>query len=251
MSGPRTLVIVPTYNEIENLETVVEKALEALPEARVLVVDDNSPDGTGEKADRMASREPRVQVLHRSSKRGLGSAYLEGFRWGMDHGFDLLVEIDADLSHDPSDLPRLIAASAESDLVIGSRYVPGGRVLGWSSGRHLLSRAGNLFARVSLAIPIHDSTSGFRCFRFEVLKGIELESVTTDGYGFQIDMAYRAVVGGYEVVEIPITFVERGLGRSKMSGRIVVEALLKVAFWGVRDLFTLRRGRRRSRVGKN
>lgn len=223
----RALVVVPTYNERELLPALMEAVLALEGGWRLLVVDDNSPDGTGALADEAAAREPRVRVLHRAEKEGLGPAYLAGFReaLGMD-GVHFIAQMDADFSHDPKDLPRLLAALAEADLVIGSRYVPGGRTEGWDLRRRLLSRFGNLYVRAVLQAPVRDLTAGFRCWRRETLEGIDLGAVATRGYGFQIEMAYRTVQAGFRVTEVPICFTERRAGKSKMSGSIVTEALL-------------------------
>lgn len=231
------LVVVPTYNEVTNIVPLLDQVLVSLPRCVVLVVDDGSPDGTGDVVRAYGSKDVRVQILQRDAKSGLGRAYLAGFRWGLERDFEHFIEMDADHSHYPTDLPRLYSAGQKAALVIGSRYVQGGGVQGWSRGRHLLSRAGNLYSRTMLGFRIMDSTSGFRCFRREVLESIDLDSVRSDGYGFQIDMAYRTVRMGFEVVEIPIYFRERTTGRSKMSRAIVVEAIASVTFWALRDLF--------------
>ncbi|MEU3101329.1 polyprenol monophosphomannose synthase [Streptomyces griseoflavus] len=233
--GPlgRALVIIPTYNEAENIKAVVGRVRKAVPEAHVLVADDNSPDGTGELADELAAADDHVQVLHRKGKEGLGAAYLAGFRWGMEHGYDVLVEMDADGSHQPEELPRLLTALKGADLVLGSRWVPGGRVVNWPKSREFISRGGSLYSRVALDLPLRDITGGFRAFRAETLTGLGLEDVASQGYCFQVDLARRAVKAGYHVVEVPITFVERELGDSKMSRDILVEALWRVTAWGV------------------
>ena len=234
MSG--VLVIIPTYNEIENLERIVERLLAAVPAAHALVVDDASPDGTGELADKLADGEPRVHVLHRSEKEGLGPAYVAGFSWGRARGFDVLVEMDADGSHDPEQLPDLLAALERgADLALGSRYVPGGRVVDWPLHRLLLSRAGNTYVRWALRLPLRDATGGYRAVRGALVDALPFEDVASHGYCFQVDWAWRAVRSGARVVEVPITFAERTLGRSKMSGSIVREALVRVTEWGLRD----------------
>jgi len=237
----RALVVVPTYDERENLPSLV-KAVLALPAGwRVLVVDDNSPDGTGQLADSMAAAEPRVTVLHRPGKEGLGPAYVAAFREALGRrDVDFIAQMDADLSHDPSDLPRLLAATGEADLAIGSRYVRGGRTAGWGMRRRLLSRGGNLYVRAVLRLPVNDLTAGFRCWRAGALKAVGLDSVRARGYGFQIEMAYRAVAAGCRVVEVPICFTERRGGRSKMTGSIVSEALALP--WRLRRLRHLPRG---------
>ena len=224
--------MLPTYNEAENVEAIVRAALPHLASTgidhRVLVVDDGSPDGTGDLADRLAAEIEAVHVLHRPRKEGIGPAYLAGFAHAMANGADLLLEMDADFSHDPADLPRLIEAADRADLVLGSRYVPGGRVTDWGLGRRLISRGGSLYARILLGVPIHDLTGGFKCFRREVLERLDLKSVGTDGYGFQIEMTYRAIRAGFRVEEVPIVFRDRRVGASKMSARIALEAFLKV-----------------------
>ncbi|MEF9902556.1 polyprenol monophosphomannose synthase [Streptomyces sp. P9-A2] len=233
--GPlgRTLVIIPTYNEAKNIKAIVGRVREAVPEADVLVADDNSPDGTGALADELAAGDDQVQVLHRKGKEGLGAAYLAGFHWGTEHGYGVLVEMDADGSHQPEELPRLLTALKGADLVLGSRWVPGGRVVNWPKSREYISRGGSLYSRVALDLPLRDITGGFRAFRSETLEGLGLDEVASQGYCFQVDLARRAVKAGYHVVEVPITFVERELGDSKMSRDILVEALWRVTAWGV------------------
>ncbi|MGW0548164.1 polyprenol monophosphomannose synthase [Streptomyces altiplanensis] len=233
--GPlgRALVIIPTYNEAENIKPIVSRVRAAVPDAHVLVADDNSPDGTGKIADEIAAGDDQVQVLHRKGKEGLGAAYLAGFRWGIEHEYGVLVEMDADGSHQPEELPRLLTALKGADLVLGSRWVPGGRVVNWPKHREVLSRGGSTYSRVLLGVPIRDVTGGFRAFRAQTLEGLGLEEVASQGYCFQVDLARRAVEAGYHVVEVPITFVERELGDSKMSRDIVVEALWRVTAWGV------------------
>ncbi|HZI92268.1 MAG TPA: polyprenol monophosphomannose synthase [Thermoleophilaceae bacterium] len=225
-------LVFPTYNEAENVEAIVRASLPHLAstglEHRVLVVDDGSPDGTGEIADRLAAEIENVEVLHRSRKEGIGPAYLAGFQHAMAAGADLLLEMDADFSHDPAALPRLIGAADRADLVVGSRYVPGGGVTDWGLGRRLISRGGSLYARFLLGVPVQDLTSGFKCFRREVLERLDLEAVGTDGYGFQIEMTYRAIRAGFRVEEVPIVFRDRRVGASKMSARIALEAFVKV-----------------------
>ncbi|MGW7578081.1 polyprenol monophosphomannose synthase [Streptomyces sp. NPDC054765] len=228
-----TLVIIPTYNEAENIKPVVSRVRSAVPEAHVLVADDNSPDGTGKFADELAADDEQVHVLHRKGKEGLGAAYLAGFRWGIDHGYDVLVEMDADGSHQPEELPRLLTALKSADLVLGSRWVPGGRTVNWPKYRQLISRGGSTYSRLVLDLPLRDITGGFRAFRARTLKGLGLDDVSSQGYCFQVDLARRAVQAGYHVVEVPITFVERELGDSKMSRDIVVEALWRVTAWGI------------------
>jgi dolichol-phosphate mannosyltransferase len=223
----RALVVIPTYNEREMLPAIAAAVL-ALPGGwKLLVVDDSSPDGTGELADDLASRDGRVTVLHRLRKEGLGPAYLAGFAEGLQRrDVDFLMEMDADFSHDPADLPRLLEAARDADLVIGSRWIPGGGTQGWDLRRRLLSRWGNAYVRLALGIPVRDATAGFRCWRRQALEAIDRSAVKTRGYGFQVEMAYRALKAGCQVVEVPICFTERRAGQSKMSGSIVSEALL-------------------------
>ncbi|MEU3979830.1 polyprenol monophosphomannose synthase [Streptomyces sp. NPDC026672] len=227
------LVIIPTYNEAENIASIVGRVRESVPEAHVLVADDNSPDGTGKLADELAAADDHVHVLHRKGKEGLGAAYLAGFRWGLDNDYGVLVEMDADGSHQPEELPRLLTALKNADLVLGSRWVPGGRVVNWPKSREAISRGGSLYSRLALDLPLRDITGGYRAFRRETLEGLGLDQVTSQGYCFQVDLARRAVKAGFQVVEVPITFVERELGDSKMSRDILVEALWRVTAWGV------------------
>jgi dolichol-phosphate mannosyltransferase len=246
----RVLVVLPTYNEAANIEEVLRRVRESLPEGSVLVVDDGSPDGTAEIAERLGEKLGQVAVLRRSGKQGLGSAYRAGFRWGLEHGFEAMVEMDSDLSHDPAALPDLVAPLAQGyDLVVGSRYIPGGSIPNWSRSRWLLSRGGNLYAAWVLGMPVTDSTSGFRAYRAEILKAVDLDSVRADGYGFQIEMCHRVLQAGGRVTEVPIRFVDRVRGTSKMSGAIVVEALGLVTWWGLQRLVRAwRRDGRRSGV---
>lgn len=232
-AGERILVVVPTYNERESLQPVLRRLRSAVPEADVLVADDDSPDGTGKLADELAAADPQLHVLHRTAKEGLGAAYIAGFRWGMERGYDVLIEMDADGSHPPEHLPRLLAALADADLVLGSRWVPGGEVRNWPLQRKLLSRGANTYTRLMLGIPLHDATAGFRAFRRPVLDNLGLDEVASQGYCFQIDLALRAWRRGFRVAEVPITFSEREFGRSKMSREIVTEALLRVTTWGL------------------
>ena len=227
----RVLVVMPTYNELPNIEPVLARLRAAVPQADVLVVDDNSPDGTGEVAERLGERDPAVHVLHRPAKQGLGAAYVAGFRWGLDRGYDVLVEMDADGSHLPEQLPSLLAALEHADLVLGSRWVKGGSVTDWPLSRLALSRGGNAYVRLSLGLGLRDATGGFRAFRRDLLEQINLDTVSSQGYCFQVDLARRAVREGATVVEVPITFVERVYGSSKMSGWIVREALWRVTQW--------------------
>lgn len=229
---PRTQdvwVILPTYNEAENLEQIVGAVLEHLPPSRkVLIVDDNSPDGTGKIADRLAASDESIEVLHRERKEGLGPAYLAGFRVALDGGAERIIEMDADFSHDPSYLPRLIGATEHADLAIGSRYVPGGGITEWGPVRRLISRGGSAYARAALGLPVHDLTGGFKCFRRIVLESINLETIEARGYAFQVETTYRAIKGGFRVVEVPIVFKDRADGTSKMSKAIVAEAIWRV-----------------------
>jgi dolichol-phosphate mannosyltransferase len=239
MTGPandlrRVLLIVPTYNERDNIEAIIDRVLQSVPDANVLVADDGSPDGTGKIADELATNDPRVHVLHRTKKAGLGAAYVAGFGWGLDRGYDVLVEMDADGSHAPEQLPRLLGALRDADLVLGSRWVPGGTVVNWAKSRELISRGGNLYTRIALGISLRDATGGYRAYRRRVLESIDLDSVASQGYCFQVDLAWRAVRAGFRVVEVPITFADRERGESKMSGAIVREALWRVTQWGAR-----------------
>jgi dolichol-phosphate mannosyltransferase len=233
--GPlgRILVIIPTYNEAENITPIVSRVRAAVPDADILVADDNSPDGTGKIADEIAAGDSQVQVLHRKGKEGLGAAYLAGFRWGTERGYGVLVEMDADGSHQPEELPRLLTALKGADLVLGSRWVPGGRVVNWPKSREMISRGGSTYSRLLLGLRTRDVTGGYRAFRAETLDGIGLDQVASQGYCFQVDLARRAVEAGYHVVEVPITFVDREIGDSKMSRDILVEALWRVTSWGV------------------
>ncbi len=232
----RVLVIVPTYNERDNIEMIVGRTLSSVGRAHVLIVDDGSPDGTGAIADTMAAADERIQVLHRTDKAGLGAAYIAGFDWGLasdiDGGYDVLVEMDADGSHAPEQLPELLRALEDADLVLGSRWIPGGSVVNWPKRREVLSRGGNLYTRIALGISLHDATGGYRAYRRSVLEAIDYGAVASEGYCFQVDLAWRAVRAGFRVVEVPIRFAERERGESKMSGSIVREALLRVTQWG-------------------
>ncbi|GAB2629327.1 polyprenol monophosphomannose synthase [Streptomyces capparidis] len=229
------LVIIPTYNEADNIEAIVTRVRKAVPDVHVLVADDNSPDGTGKIADDLAADDKHVHVLHRQGKQGLGAAYLAGFRWGIEHGYDVLCEMDADGSHQPEELPRLLTALRNADLVIGSRWMPGGRVVNWPRNRELLSRGASTYSRLLLGVPTRDVTAGYRAFRKEALLGLGMADVASQGYCFQIDLTRRALAAGYRVVEVPITFVERERGDSKMSRDIIAEAVWRVAAWGAQD----------------
>ncbi len=224
----RVLVVSPTYNERENLESLVRKVLELPTAIELLVVDDNSPDGTGRLADEIAAREPRVHVLHRSVKDGLGRAYLAGFKWALTRGYDFVLEMDADLSHNPSDVPRLLEAASDTDLALGSRYRDGIRVINWPLNRLMLSLGAAAYVRFITGMPFTDPTGGFKCFRRQTLEAIDLDSVQSNGYSFQIELTHRAWRRGLRVTEVPIVFTDRFHGKSKMSGRIVREALAMV-----------------------
>jgi dolichol-phosphate mannosyltransferase len=222
-------ICLPTYNERENLEAMVSALGEVLPEdSRILVIDDNSPDGTGEIADRLAGERGDVEVLHRPQKEGLGPAYLAGFRRALELGADLVLEMDCDFSHDPADVPRLTAAADGADLVLGSRYVPGGGTKNWGALRRVVSRGGSLYAQVLLGLRVRDLTGGFKCYRRAVLETIDLDAIKSKGYAFQIETTYRAIRAGFRVAEVPIVFVDRQVGGSKMSNSIVLEAIWKV-----------------------
>jgi len=231
----RVLVLIPTYDERENLPRIVGRVRAAVPGADVLVIDDDSPDGTGEVADGLARFDTQVHVLHRTSKSGLGAAYLAGFAWGLQRGYDVLVEMDADGSHQPEQLPRLLHALDRADVVLGSRWVPGGEVRNWPAHRQLLSRGGSAYTRWALGVQLRDATGGYRAYRRHVLEEIDLHRVASQGYCFQIDLAWRALRAGCQVVEVPITFVERSWGTSKMSGGIVRESLVRVTRWAVEE----------------
>ena len=229
----RVLVCIPTFNERENLPLVVGRIRACMPAADLLVLDDNSPDGTGEVADALAAHDPQVHVLHRPGKQGLGVAYLAGFQWGLDEGYDAIVEMDADGSHQPEQLHRLLDALVEADLVIGSRWVRGGSVVNWPLHRKALSVGGNLYTRVLLGMPVHDATAGYRAYRSSALRTIGLRAVASQGYCFQVDLTRRAIGHGLRVREVPITFVEREIGDSKMSGDIMRESLQRITVWGL------------------
>lgn len=246
------LVVLPTYDEAANIETVLRRVRRAVPAATVLVVDDGSPDGTADIAERVGKELGNVEVMRRHEKAGLGTAYRAGFRRGLERGFDACVEMDSDLSHEPEALPALLAPLSEGyEVVIGSRYVPGGRIPNWAWHRRLLSRGGNLYASMVLGLGVSDSTAGFRAYAASVLRRIDLDAVRAEGYGFQIEMTYRAIQSGAAVAEVPIRFVDRVEGQSKMSTFIVVEALALVTWWGLLRLVDAvrRRGRARAAAG--
>ena len=248
--GLRPLVVIPTYQEAENIATVLSRVRTALPAASILVVDDGSPDGTADLADAVATEVGQVEVLRRPGKAGLGSAYRAGFAHGIERGFEVLIEMDADLSHDPADLPRLVAAVDDgASLAIGSRYVPGGATPNWPKHRLLLSRWGNRYVGVILGLGVRDATAGFRAYRAPMLEAIDYGSTSADGYAFQVEMAYRVRTVDGAITELPITFSDRERGTSKMSGRIVVEAMLLVTWWGIRDRVLRRPPRWRSSAG--
>ncbi len=242
----RVLVIVPTYNEIDNVEIIVGRARAAVPEADVLVADDNSPDGTGTAADALAAADDHIHVLHRAGKEGLGAAYVAGFGWAREHGYDAVVEMDADGSHAPEELPKLLDQLRTADLVLGSRWVKGGTVLNWPKHRLALSVGGNLYVRLALGMPIKDATGGYRAYRMNVINAIGIDTVASQGYCFQVDLAWRAYREGFRVVEVPITFAERERGQSKMSSSVVREALWRVTIWGTQS----RLGALRKAVGR-
>jgi glycosyltransferase involved in cell wall biosynthesis len=237
----RALVAIPTYNEAESVVGVVDRVLGADARVDVLIVDDGSPDGTAKLVAERAVGEPRVRLLERDAKQGLGAAYRAGFAWGLERGYEALVEMDADLSHPPERLPALLDGLAEADLVVGSRYVPGGRTVNWSPLRKAISRGGNTYVRLALGIPVHDSTAGYRAYRRQVLEALPVSAVQSNGYCFQIEMAHRTWQEGFRVVEVPIAFTERATGVSKMSKQIVAEALWRVGVWALTG------GRRRAR----
>ncbi|GAA2877528.1 polyprenol monophosphomannose synthase [Streptosporangium fragile] len=243
----RVLVIVPTYNERENLPVIIRRLREAVPEAHLLVADDDSPDGTGEVADELAAGDGHVHVLHRPGKQGLGAAYIAGFHWGLAEGYGVLVEMDADGSHQPEELPKLLDALADgADLAIGSRYVPGGKVVNWPASREFLSRGANVYTRMMLGLPVRDATAGFRAYRAATLEKVGLDDVQSQGYCFQVDLTLRTARNGLRVTEVPITFVERVAGASKMSRSIMAEAFWRITMWGVTGLpARLRRRRHR------
>lgn len=226
-------MLIPTYNERENLPPIVERVRTCVPEADILVLDDNSPDGTGVVADALAAADERVQVLHRQGKEGLGAAYLAGFAWALERGYDAMVEMDADGSHQPEHLPMMLEAARDADLVIGSRYVPGGQVVNWPMERKAISIAGNVYIRAILGMPVHDATAGYRVYRAETLQTIGLDEVESAGYCFQADLTLRTVRAGLTIVEVPITFIERELGDSKMDGDVVRESMLRITGWGL------------------
>ncbi|KGN38660.1 polyprenol monophosphomannose synthase [Knoellia subterranea] len=229
----RVVVLIPTYNERENLPLIVDRVRRAVPDVDVCVLDDNSPDGTGDVADQLAATDDQIHVLHRKGKEGLGAAYLHGFAWALEQGYDAVIEMDADGSHRPEDLHRLLDAAEDADVVIGSRWVKGGEVVNWPAHRKALSVGGNIYTRVLLGMHVNDATAGYRVYRAETLRRLDLGSVESAGYCFQVDLTRRAVFEGLTVVEVPITFVEREIGQSKMDQNIVRESLGRITVWGV------------------
>ena len=245
----RVVMVIPTFNEVENIEWIVGRLRRTQPDIDVLIVDDNSPDGTGELADSLAAEDPSIHVLHRTEKAGLGAAYLHGFGWALEHGYDVIGEMDADGSHQPEELHRLLAGLRNADLVIGSRYVAGGSVLNWPLKRLVLSRCGNLYVRILLGTRVHDITAGYRLFRRSTLETIDLGTVESAGYIFQTDLAARTVWAGLQVREVPIQFVERVRGNSKLDGSVAKESIKMVTRWGIekrRERFAERRRSRRT-----
>jgi len=230
----KTLIIIPTYNELDNLRTLLQEIFSCVPNIDILIVDDNSPDGTGQLADEISGENPHVHVLHRAGKLGLGTAYIAGFKYAIERNYDAAFEMDADFSHDPRYLPDFLKAIENADLVIGSRYIPGGNTPNWSLLRRFISGGGNLFARFMLGIPVHDCTAGFRCYRRKVLESIDLDTIESQGYAFQVELAYRTTQQGFRVVETPIVFMDRRVGKSKMSSKIFVEGFL----WVIRTRFS-------------
>jgi len=224
----KTLIIIPTYNEVDNLRPLLEEIITQAPESHILIIDDNSVDGTGKLADEIQTEMSQVHVIHRASKLGLGTAYIAGFKYALAHGYDAVFEMDADFSHNPRYLPAFLQALEQADLVIGSRYVPGGNTPDWSPLRRLISSSGNIFARILLGIPVRDCTAGFRCYRTLVLHNVDLDTVQSEGYAFQVELTYRTLKQGFRIVEIPIVFIDRRIGKSKMSHKIIIEAFTYV-----------------------
>lgn len=239
----RVVMVVPTYNEADNIAWIVGRLRSAQPSLDVLVVDDGSPDGTGDIADGLAATDPQVHVMHRTSKEGLGAAYLAGFAWALERGYDVIGEMDADGSHQPEQLQRLLTGLLDADLVIGSRWIPGGSVVNWPWEREVLSRGGNLYVRMLLGIKVRDATAGYRLFRRTTLEKIHLDEVRSTGYVFQTDLVTRTLRAGLTVREVPIEFVERVRGESKMSGQVAVESLKRITAWGIRERWARVKGR--------
>ncbi len=245
-------VVIPTYNEAENLEAIVARVRTSVPGADILVVDDKSPDGTGEIADKLSARDEHVHVLHREAKSGLGAAYIAGFSWALERGYEVLVEMDADGSHDPAQLPSLLTALRDADLVIGSRWVPGGTVSNWPRSREALSRSANMYTRLMLGIGVRDATAGYRAYRAQTLRKIGLDQVQSQGYCFQVDLTLRTARARLVIVEVPIRFTERARGASKMSRAVFAEALLRVTQWGMASrLGRARKAWQADSAGKN
>lgn len=244
----RVLVVIPTYNEADNVVVITERLRQSVPTVEILIADDNSPDGTGAVADRLAAADEFVHVLHRSGKQGLGAAYVAGFGWAREHGYDAVAEMDADGSHAPEELPRLLDAARDADVVIGSRWTSGGAVVNWPWHRQVLSRGGNLYTRLALGMPVSDATGGFRIYRVPALDKMDFESVASQGYSFQVELSWRAHQAGLRTVEVPITFAERKHGASKMSPLIIAEALWRVTLWCLQER-RVGLGRRRARFG--
>ncbi|MCY1143437.1 polyprenol monophosphomannose synthase [Actinoplanes sp. Pm04-4] len=243
----RVLVVIPTYNEADNIRLITERVRRAVPEADILVADDNSPDGTGAIADELSEADDHIFVLHRAGKEGLGAAYKAGFAWAKNKGYDAVVEMDADGSHAPEELPKLLDALKDTDAVLGTRYIPGGSVRNWPMRRLLLSRGGNIYIRMALRMPFKDATGGYRAYRMPVLDEINVETVASTGYSFQVELAWRTYQAGFRIAEVPITFTEREHGVSKMSGNIFKEQLLRVTLWGLqarREVIRKRFGKR-------
>jgi dolichol-phosphate mannosyltransferase len=243
----RVLVVIPTYNEADNIRDITARVRAAVPDVDILIADDNSPDGTGRIADELSAADERVHVLHRPGKQGLGAAYVAGFALARERGYDAVVEMDADGSHSPEELPRLLDALRDADLTIGSRYVAGGTLVNWPKRRLVLSKGANIYTRLALGMPVKDATAGYRAYRMPVLEKIDIDSVSSQGYCFQVDLAWRTYRHGFRVTEVPITFTERERGASKMSSAIVGEAFWRVGVWGVRDRARRLRRRRRGR----
>jgi len=236
----KTLIIIPTYQESENIISILERVQAANPEANVLVVDDSSPDGTGQIVERLMKSNPKIRLLTNSVKGGLGKAYVKGFKWGLSKDFDIFVEMDADGSHAPEQLPSILKNLDECDVSLGSRWVPGGRIENWPISRQILSKGGNLYTRLMLGFKVKDATGGYRAYKREVLETIDLDSIESQGYCFQVDMVRRSLAFGFKVCETPIVFTEREAGNSKMSRQIVIEAFTRIGFWGLKRLFRLK-----------
>lgn len=241
-SSGRVVVVIPTYNERENLPVILDRLLGSVPEVEVLIIDDGSPDGTGAVADARAAADPRIHVMHRTSKDGLGAAYRAGFSWALSEGYDAIVEMDADGSHAPEQLRRLLFALGHADVAIGSRYVAGGGVVNWPAHRQVLSRGANLYARLALGCRVRDMTAGYRAYRAEVLRQVRLADISSQGYCFQVDVTWRAIKAGFRVAEVPITFTEREIGSSKMNGAIVREAIVNIGRWAIAERLRQLRG---------